>query len=112
MHCAIDCGLAVNPDRVKSQMEGAMIFGTSIALMGNIDIKDGAVVQSNYHDYPVTRINQSPGITVHIVSSGENYPGGVGEPGVPPVAPAITNAVFAATGERYRELPLNKFLTV
>lgn len=112
VHCAIDCGLAVNPDRVKSQMEGAMIFGTSIALMGNIDIKDGAIVQSNYHDYPVTRMNQSPDITVHIVASGENYPGGVGEPGVPPVAPAITNAVFAATGERYRELPLNKFLTV
>ncbi|MGJ8690987.1 MAG: molybdopterin cofactor-binding domain-containing protein [Thalassotalea sp.] len=112
IHCAIDCGLAVNPDRVKSQLEGAMIFGMSIALMGKIDIKEGAVVQSNYHDYPVTRINQSPQITVHITGSTESYPSGVGEPGVPPVAPSIANAVFAATGERYRELPLNQYLTV
>ena len=112
MHTAIDCGLAINPDRIKSQLEGAMIFGMSIALMGKIDIKDGAVVQSNFHDYPVTRIHQTPEIVVHLVNPKENVPGGVGEPGVPPVAPSIANAVFAATGERYRELPLNQYLTV
>lgn len=112
IHCAIDCGLAINPDRIKSQMEGAMIFGMSIALMGKIDIKDGAVVQSNYHDYPVTRINQVPKIVVHSINPKENPPSGVGEPGVPPVAPSIVNAVFAATGERYRTLPLNQYLVV
>lgn len=112
IHCAIDCGLAINPDRIKSQMEGAMIFGMSIALMGKIDIKEGAVVQSNFHDYPVTRINQVPKIIVHSVNPKDNAPGGVGEPGVPPVAPSIANAVFAATGERYRNLPLNQYLVV
>lgn len=112
IHCAIDCGLAINPDRIKSQMEGAMIFGMSIALMGQIDIKDGAVVQSNFHDYPVTRINQVPKIVVHSINPNENPPSGVGEPGVPPVAPSIVNAVFAATGERYRTLPLNQHLMV
>ena len=112
IHCAIDCGLGINPDRIRSQMEGAMIFGTSIALMGKIDIKDGAVVQSNFHDYPVTRMNQCPDIVVHLVNETENVPGGVGEPGVPPVAPSIANAVFAATGKRYRNLPLNQHLSV
>jgi len=112
IHCTIDCGLGVNLDRIRSQMEGAMIFGISIALMGNIDIKNGAVVQSNFHDYPVTRMNQSPKIVVHLVNETENPPGGVGEPGVPPVAPSITNAIFAATGKRYRELPLNQYLSV
>ncbi|MBU2869720.1 molybdopterin cofactor-binding domain-containing protein [Colwellia sp. E2M01] len=112
IHTAIDCGLAINPDRIKSQMEGAMIFGMSIALMGKINIKKGAVVQSNFHDYPVTRMNQTPVIVVHLVNPKNNAPGGVGEPGVPPVAPSIVNAVFAATGERYRELPLNQYLTI
>lgn len=112
IHCAIDCGLGINPDRIRSQMEGAMIFGLSIALMGKIDIKSGEVTQSNFHDYPVLRMNQTPKIVVHLVNETENAPGGVGEPGVPPVAPSIANAVFAATGQRYRELPLNKYLTV
>ena len=112
IHCVIDCGLVINPDRVKAQMEGSMIFGLSIALMGQIDIKEGKVVQSNYHDYPVTRIAQAPKITVHLLNPTEHVPSGVGEPGVPPVAPSITNAIFAATGERYRELPLSKFLSV
>jgi isoquinoline 1-oxidoreductase beta subunit len=93
-------------------MEGAMIFGVSVALMGKIDIKEGAIVQSNFHDYPVTRMNQCPDIVVHLVNETENAPGGVGEPGVPPVAPSIANAVFAATGKRYRKLPLNQYLTV
>lgn len=112
IHCAIDCGLGINPDRIKAQMEGAMIFGTSIALMGNIDIKDGVIVQSNFHDYPVTRMNQAPDIIVHLAYDKNKDPGGVGEPGVPPVAPSIANAVFAATGKRYRELPLNQYFTV
>jgi len=112
IHCVADCGLVINPDRVKAQMEGAMIFGMSIALMGKIDIKKGAVVQSNFHDYPVVRINQAPSIFVHLVNERNNIPSGVGEPGVPPVAPSIANAIFAATGQRYRELPLNKYLTV
>jgi len=112
VHCAIDCGLGVNPDRIRSQMEGAMIFGVSLTLMGKIDIKSGEVTQSNFHDYPVTRMNQAPEIIVHLVNETENAPGGVGEPGVPPVAPSIANAIFAATGQRYRELPLNQYLTV
>ncbi len=112
VHCAIDCGLGVNPDRIKSQMEGAMLFGLSLALMGKIDIKSGKVVQSNFHDYPVVRMNQAPEIVVHLVNETENAPGGVGEPGVPPVAPSIANAIFAATGKRYRELPLNQYLSV
>ncbi|WP_111977143.1 xanthine dehydrogenase family protein molybdopterin-binding subunit [Algibacillus agarilyticus] len=112
IHCVVDCGLAINPDRIKAQMEGAMIFGLSIALMGKIDIKAGQVVQSNFHDYPVTRMPQAPNITVHLLNPTENVPSGVGEPGVPPVAPSICNAIFAATGQRYRDLPLNQYLTV
>ncbi len=107
MHCVADCGLVVNPDRVHAQLEGAMIFGLSLALMGEISFKDGVPEQSNYHDYPVARINQVPSnLETHIVPS-EEAPTGIGEPGVPPVAPAIANAVFAASGERIRELPLN-----
>lgn len=111
VHCAIDCGTVINPDRVTSQMEGAMIFGLSLALMGKIDIEKGAVVQSNFHDYQMLRMSQTPNIHVHLIPNG-NYPGGVGEPGVPPLAPSLANAVFAATGERYRSLPLNKYLSV
>lgn len=112
MHCVIDAGTVVNPDRVHAQLEGAMVFGLSLALMGEISFEDGQVQQSNFHDYPVARINQVPEvIRTHIVPSTES-PAGVGEPGVPPVAPAIANAIFAATGERLRELPLNKHLSV
>jgi len=111
VQCAVDCGTVVNPDRVSSQMEGAMIFGLSLTLMGKIDIENGAVVQSNFHDYPMLRMSQSPNINVHLIPNG-NYPGGVGEPGVPPLAPSVTNAIFAATGERYRKLPLNQYLSV
>ncbi|AWB65137.1 xanthine dehydrogenase family protein molybdopterin-binding subunit [Saccharobesus litoralis] len=111
MQSVIDCGVAVNPDRVTSQIEGAMIFGLSLALMGKIEVKEGAVVQSNFHDYPVLRMSQCPKLNVEIISS-EHYPGGVGEPGVPPVAPSLANAIFAASGQRYRELPLNQYLQV
>ncbi|QOL24665.1 xanthine dehydrogenase family protein molybdopterin-binding subunit [Thalassotalea sp. LPB0316] len=111
MHTAIDCGVAVTPDRVKSQMEGAMIFGLSITLMGEITTKDGKVEQSNFHDSPVTRMHQSPPMFVHIVESNEP-PGGVGEPGVPPIIPSITNAIYHACGKRIRHLPVNKTMSV
>lgn len=102
---AIDCGLAVNPDLVKAQVESAVVFGLSAALFGEITLKDGVVEQGNYDDYPVLRMYQTPVIETHIVAGGQK-PTGVGEPGVPPVAPALGNAIFAATGERIRSLPL------
>lgn len=103
--CAVDCGLVINPDIVRQQMEGGILFGLSAALYGEISIKDGAVQQSNFHDYRVLRMADSPAIDVHIVPGGTE-PSGVGEPGVPPIAPAVANAVFAATGQRLRTLPL------
>jgi isoquinoline 1-oxidoreductase beta subunit len=103
---AIDAGLVINPDRVTSQMEGAGIFGMSLALHGEITANNGAVVEGNYDTYPVVRMHEAPAaINVHIMDV-DAPPGGVGEPGVPPVAPAIVNAYFAATGNRIRELPL------
>ncbi|MCI0389239.1 MAG: xanthine dehydrogenase family protein molybdopterin-binding subunit [Acidobacteria bacterium] len=105
---AVDAGQVINPDRVKSQFEGAAVFGASIALMGEITAAGGQVKQSNFHDYPVARINEAPYEThVHIVPS-QDLPAGVGEPGVPPIPPAICNALFAATGKRIRELPIKK----
>ena len=103
--CAVDCGMTVNPDIVRRQMESAIIFGLSAALYGKITIKDGRVEQSNFHDYPVVRMNETPQVEVHIVPSGEK-PGGVGEPGTPPIAPALCNALFALTGKRIRTLPI------
>ncbi len=108
VHYAVDAGLTVNPERVRSQFEGAAVFGTSVALLGEITASKGRIVQSNFHDYPVTRINQAPvRTTVHVVNSNEP-PAGIGEPGVPPFPPALCNAIFAATGRRVRELPLSK----
>lgn len=103
--CAIDCGIAVNPAGITAQMESGIVFGLSAALYGRIDLTKGRVQQSNYHDYRVLRMNEMPQIDVHIVASTAN-PGGIGEVGVPPVAPAVANALFALTGERQRELPL------
>jgi isoquinoline 1-oxidoreductase subunit beta len=103
--CAVDCGIAVNPDVVRAQMEGGIGFGLSAALYGKITLKNGEVEQSNFHDYPVLRINEMPKVDVHIVPSAEK-PTGVGEPGVPPIAPAVANALAAATGKRLRSLPL------
>ena len=103
--CAVHCGIAVNPDVVRAQMEGGIGFGLSAALYGAITLKDGAVEQSNFHDYPVLRINEMPKIDVHIVPSTDK-PTGVGEPGVPVIAPAVANALAAATGQRLRKLPL------
>lgn len=101
----VDCGKVINPERVRSQMEGAAIFGASLALYGEITAKDGRIEQGNFDDYAMLRMNDCPDIEVHIVESNER-PAGVGEPGVPPFAAALCNAIFAATGKRYRRLPL------
>ena len=104
---AADCGMAVNPDGFKAQMEGGIIFGLSAALHGEITIERGAVVQQNFPDFDVVRLAECPEIHVHIHESDAPL-GGAGEPGIPPVAPAVTNAIFAATGQRIRELPVKK----
>ena len=103
--CAVDCGVAVNPDVITAQMEGGIGFGLSAALYGAITLKEGRVEQSNFHEYRPLRINERPKVEVHIVASSEK-PTGVGEPGVPLIAPAVANAIFSATGKRLRNLPL------
>lgn len=103
--CVIDCGVAVHPDAVRAQLEGAIVQGLSAALHEEVRIEGGRVTQSSFQDYPILTLAETPGIEVHIVKSTEP-PGGVGEPGVPPIAPAVANAVFAATGKRLRRLPL------
>ncbi len=103
--CAIDCGIAVNPDQIRAQMEGGIVYGLTAALYGEITIENGRVQQSNFHDYPMLRINEMPVVEAHILPSTEP-PGGVGEPAVPPIAPAVANAIFAATGKRIRQLPI------
>jgi isoquinoline 1-oxidoreductase subunit beta len=104
--CAIDCGFALDPGNVVAQMESGIVFGLAAALDGEITVKNGRVEQGNFHDYRVLRMAQTPRIEVHIVDSGIEHLGGVGEPGTPPVAPAVCNAIFAATGQRIRELPI------
>jgi len=104
--CAVDCGSVVNPDTIAAQIEGAVIFGISAALHGNITIKDGRVEQSNFHDYQVLRMNEAPFIETHLVRNTEK-PGGIGEPGTCALMPAVGNAVFAATGKRLRRLPID-----
>ena len=107
---AVDAGFTVHPERVRAQMEGAAIMGLSNALLSEITFKDGRTVQSNFGDYAVARIDAAPrDIRVHIVP-GDGRPGGIGEPGVPPVAPALCNAIFAATGRRIRRLPIGRQL--
>lgn len=102
--CAVDCGIAINPDVIKAQMEGGIGFALAAARHSAITLKEGRVEQSNFHDFQVLRMNEMPKVEVHIVPSAEN-PTGVGEPGVPPLAPALANALFAATGVRLRKLP-------
>lgn len=104
--CAIVCGPVVNPDTVRAQMESGIVFGLSAALYGRITFKDGRVEQGNFNDYPVLRMDAMPKIEVYIVDSSAPM-GGVGEPGVPPIAPAVGNAIFAATGKRVRSLPID-----
>jgi len=103
--CAVDCGQVINPDTVVAQMEGGIVFGLSAALKGKITLAKGRVTQSNFHDYPLLTMREMPAIEVYIVPS-TMEPGGVGEPGTPPIAPAVANAVFAATGKRVRSLPI------
>jgi isoquinoline 1-oxidoreductase beta subunit len=103
--CAIDCGVAVNPESVRAQLESGVAFGLGAALHSELTFKDGRVQQSNFHDYQVLRLDEMPVVEVHIVPSTEKM-GGVGEPGVPPIAPAVANAIAALTGQRLRELPL------
>jgi isoquinoline 1-oxidoreductase beta subunit len=103
--CAVDCGPAVNPDNIRAQMEGGTVFGLTCALYGEITFENGRVKQRNFHDYPMLRMNEMPIVEAHIVSSTDKM-GGVGEPAVPPVAPAVANALFAVTGKRVRKLPI------
>lgn len=103
--CVADCGTVLHPDLVRAQMESGIIFALSAALFGRIDLVDGAIVQSNFHDYPVVRMAQCPEIRVSLLAS-KDAPGGAGEPGTPPLAPALTEAVFDASGRRLRALPL------
>jgi isoquinoline 1-oxidoreductase beta subunit len=103
--CAIDCGTVVNPDTVKAQVEGSIVWGLTAALYGAITLDKGRVQQANFHDYRMLRINEMPVVEVHIIPSTDPA-GGVGEPGVPPLAPAVCNAIFAGTGKRVRKLPI------
>jgi isoquinoline 1-oxidoreductase beta subunit len=104
--CAVDCGFAVNPDQVVAQMESGILFGLSAALHGEITLEKGRVQQSNFHDYPILRIGETPRIDVAILRSDAPL-GGIGEPGTPPVAAALTGAILAATGRRIRRLPVS-----
>ena len=103
--CAADIGTVVNPGIVAQQMESAVVFALSAALYGRIDIVDGVVQQTNFPNYPVVRLAESPLVETHLVASARP-PGGVGEIGTPPLAPALANALFVLTGQRLRELPL------
>jgi isoquinoline 1-oxidoreductase subunit beta len=105
--CVVDCGIAVNPDTIRAQMESGIVFGLSGALYGEITIKDGRVEQTNFGDYRVLRMNEIPKIEVHLVNNPE-APGGIGEPGTSCVMPALTNAIYAATGKRIRKLPVGE----
>ena len=103
---AVDCGLVVNPTGVEQQIEGGIIWGISSALLGEITFRGGSALQSSYTDFQVARMHDTPAIEVHIVPSEAATPFGMGEPPVPPIVPAIMNAVFAATGKRIRRLPV------
>ena len=107
--CAIDCGQVLNLDGAAAQMEGAVVMGMSLALSTEVTFRAGAVINSNFHDYPVMRITDMPNVNVHITDSDE-APTGLGEPGVAPFAPALSNAVFAASGKRYRDLPFKPLI--
>jgi isoquinoline 1-oxidoreductase beta subunit len=105
---AVDPGFAVSPDGLKAQMESGVIYGLTAALFGEITIKDGRVEQGNFDSYPMVRMDSAPKIETHIINSMETW-GGAGEPGTPGIAPALANAIYAATGTRIRELPVSKY---
>jgi len=104
--CAVDCGTVVNPDTVRAQIQSAIMCGITAALHGKITLKDGRVEQTNFDTYQILRMNEAPAIEVHIVQSSEP-PGGMGEAGTSAIVPAVTNAIFAATGKRLRKLPID-----
>jgi len=104
--CAVDTGIAVNPDTIIAQLQGGLIFGLTAALYGEITVVGGRVQQSNFHDYRMLRIDQTPPIEVHVIPSGE-APGGIGETGTVAAMAAVANAIFAATGKRLRRLPVD-----
>jgi isoquinoline 1-oxidoreductase beta subunit len=108
--CAVDCGLAINPDQVAAQMQSGIIYGLSAALYGEITFVDGVPQQSNFDSYPVVRLSESPAVDVHVVNS-DGPLGGIGEPGTPPIAAAVCGAIYAATGRRIRKLPIRAALT-
>jgi isoquinoline 1-oxidoreductase beta subunit len=110
VYCAADPGFAMSPDGFKAQMESGIAYGLTAALYGEINIKDGAVIESNFHNYKMLRMDEAPTIEVEIIFSGDTSLGGGGEPGTPPIAPALTNAIFAITGNRIRQLPVSKFI--
>jgi isoquinoline 1-oxidoreductase beta subunit len=103
--CAVDCGIVINPDVVRMQMESGIAYGLSAALYGEITLKEGRVEQGNFDRYRVLRLNEMPTVEVHLVPS-DVPPTGVGEPGTPPIAPAVANALFQLTGKRVRTLPI------
>jgi isoquinoline 1-oxidoreductase subunit beta len=104
--CAVDCGIPVNPDTIQAQIQSAIMFGITAALYGNITVKNGRVEQSNFDTYQILRMNEAPAVEVHIVQSRES-PGGMGEAGTSAIVPAVTNAIFAATGKRLRKMPVD-----
>jgi isoquinoline 1-oxidoreductase beta subunit len=104
--CAVDCGIVVNPDTVQAQVQSAAMFGITAALYGEITLKDGRVQQSNFDNYQILRMNEAPSVDVHIVPSQE-APGGMGEAGTSLIVPAVANAIFAATGQRLRKMPVD-----
>ena len=106
MSCAFDCGLQIDPQTIRAQLEGGMVFGLSAALRGEITFENGAVMESNFNNQPLLRIDETPEMVIELIQS-DVPPGGAGEAGVPPVAPALANAIYAASGRRLRRLPFS-----
>lgn len=105
--CAVDCGMVVNPSGAKNQIEGGVVWGLSALLYGGVEVKNGRVVNSNFHQNKVVRINECPEIDVHFVETSDEQPWGLGEVSNPVIVPAVLNAIYAATGKRIRTLPCN-----